>query len=353
MTILLAGDIGGTKTILRLVKAEPSDSLKTLPLLTTLYEDSYSSQAYSDLIPIVIEFLKSAETSLGQKYSPEKACFGIAGPVVNNTCELTNLSWFLDANTLEQELNLSKVKLINDFAAIGFGVVGLTEEDLRILQPGEPDPTAPIAVIGAGTGLGEGFVIPTVNGYSVFSTEGGHVDFAPRSELEFQLLSYVRELHNLERVSVERIVSGMGIAAIYQFMRDRNPSLETPEMAEVFQQWKQEIGQAEKTIDLGAEISKGAVSRNDYLCEQTMQIFVDAYGTEAGNMALKLLPYGGLFIAGGIAAKNLTLMEKGIFMKAFTSKGRISPLMKKVPVYIVLNPKVGLIGAALCAAQLS
>ncbi|ERT05633.1 glucokinase [Lyngbya aestuarii BL J] len=353
MTILLAGDIGGTKTILRLVKAEPSESLKPLPLLTTLYEDSYSSQAYSDLIPIVIEFLDSAEKSLGQKYSPEKGCFGIAGPVVNNTCNLTNLSWFLDANTLEQELNLSRVKLINDFAAIGYGVVGLTEDDLHTLQAGEPDATAPIGVIGAGTGLGEGFVIPTVNGYSVFSTEGGHVDFAPRSELEFQLLSYVRELQNITRVSAERIISGMGIAAIYQFLRDHNSSLETPQMTEVFKKWKQEIGHTEKTIDLGAEVSKAAAMGEDYLCEQTMQMFVDAYGTEAGNLALKLLPYGGLYIAGGIAAKNLALMEKGIFMKAFTSKGRISPLMEKVPVYIVLNPKVGLIGAALCAAQLT
>ncbi|MEA5520292.1 glucokinase [Limnoraphis robusta] len=351
MTILLAGDIGGTKTILCLVKAEPSESLKPIPLLTTLYEHSYASQAYCDLTPIVIEFLDSAEKSLGTKYIPEKACFGIAGPVVNNTCDLTNLSWFLDAKHLEQELNLSKVKLINDFAAIGYGVVGLTPEDLRILQAGEPDATAPIAVIGAGTGLGEGFVIPTAGAYYVFSTEGGHVDFAPRSELEFQLLSYVRELNNISRVSVERIVSGMGIAAIYQFMRDRNSSLETPEMAEVFKTWKQEMGKGEKTVDLGAEISKAA-ARDDYLCEQTMKLFVDAYGTEAGNMALKLLPYGGLYIAGGIAAKNLDLMEQGIFMKAFTSKGRISPLMEKVPVYIVLNPKVGLIGAALCAAQL-
>ncbi len=352
MTILLAGDIGGTKTILCLVKAEPSESPKPIPLLTTLYEQSYPSQAYSDLIPIIVEFLNSAEKSLGTKYIPEKACFGIAGPVVNNTCDLTNLSWFLDATKLEQEFNLSKVKLINDFAAIGYGVVALHPEDIKVLQAGEPNPTAPIGVIGAGTGLGEGFVIPTDSGYYVFSTEGGHVDFSPRSELEFQLLSYVKELYNITRVSVERIVSGMGISAIYQFMRDRNSSLETPQMTEIFKTWKQEIGKGEKTVDLSAEVSQAAARGEDYLCEQTMKLFVDAYGTEAGNLALKLLPFGGLYIAGGIAAKNLTLMEQGIFMKAFNSKGRISPLMEKVPVYIVLNPKVGLIGSALCAAQL-
>ncbi|MDY7020989.1 MAG: glucokinase [Cyanobacteriota bacterium] len=354
MTILLAGDIGGTKTILRLVKAEPSESLKRLPQLTTLHEHTYSSQAYPDLIPIIIEFLGAAEKSLNQKPLPEKACFGIAGPVVNNTCNLTNLSWNLAASTLEEQLRIAKVQFINDFAAIGYGVVGLTEKDLCTLQHGEPNYNAPIGVIGAGTGLGEGFVIPTVDGYQVFSTEGGHVDFAPRSELEFKLLSYVRELYNIERVSAERIISGMGITAIYQFMRDRNSSLETEQMKSIFRTWEQERGQTQKTVDLAAEVSKAAaVPGGDYLCEQTMKLFIDAYGTEAGNLALKLLPYGGVYVAGGIAAKNLPLMEQDIFMKAFNAKGRMSPLMAKIPVHIVLNPKVGLLGATLCAAQLS
>lgn len=351
MTILLAGDIGGTKTILRLVEAEYTDKNSPLPSLKTLFENTYPSQDYPDLVPIARRFLKEASDAVSDYQPPEKACFGIAGPVVNNTCELTNLSWSLQADRLERELEISKIELINDFAAIGYGVVGLSDEDLHVLQAGELNPGAPIAVIGAGTGLGQGFVIPRADGYQVFSTEGGHTDFAPRSELEFHLLGYLRELYGITRVSVERVVSGMGIAGIYQFLRDRDVSQESKALAKIYQTWKQEMGREDKTVDLAAEVSKAALAESDYLCEQTMKLFVDAYGAEAGNLALKLLPYGGLYVAGGIAAKILPLMESGSFMKAFKDKGRVSPLLDRVPVRIVLNPKVGLIGAALCAAQ--
>lgn len=352
MTILLAGDIGGTKTILRLVKLESSGFLGIVPKPVTLYEQTYSSQQYSDLVPIVLQFFSEATSALGEEYTPEKACFGIAGPVVNNTtCELTNLSWFIDTAVLIRELNIPRVTLINDFAAIGYGVVGLEAEDVYTLQTGEPSTNCPIGVIGAGTGLGQGFVIPSESGYRIFPSEGGHVDFAPSSELEFQLLNYVKDLQNLERVSVERIISGMGISAIYQFMRQRYPDLESAEMSLIFETWKKEIGAQGKTVDLSAEVSKAANGK-DYLCEQTMKLFIEAYGTEAGNLALKLLPYGGLYVAGGIAAKNLELMKNGLFLNAFNAKGRIRPMIQKVPVYIVLNPKVGLIGAALCAAQI-
>lgn len=353
MTIILAGDIGGTKTILSLFDAELIDTTAKTPTLKSLFEQTYSSQNYIDLVPIVQEFLEAAAQNVKDYKKPQKACFGIAGPVVNNTCELTNLSWSLQSDRLQRELNISKIQLINDFAAIGYGVVGLSESDLHFLQAGKPDPSAPIAVIGAGTGLGQGFVIPlSQGGYQVFSTEGGHTDFAPRSELEFQLLNYLRELYNITRVSVERVVSGMGITGIYQFLRDHNLSQESPEMGQIYNTWKQEIGQEQKTVDLAASISQAALAKSDYLSVQTMKIFVEAYGAEAGNLALKLLPYGGLYIAGGIAAKTLPLMKSGKFMRAFKQKGRVSPLLDKVPVGIVLNPKVGLIGAALCAEQM-
>ncbi|NJO44678.1 MAG: glucokinase [Oscillatoriales cyanobacterium RM2_1_1] len=354
MTILLAGDIGGTKTILRLVEATPADSPRKLPSLKTLYEQTYPSQNYSDLVPIVLEFFQEARTTLGQDLTPEKGCLGIAGPVVNNTCTLTNLSWFLQAETLERELKIPRINLINDFSAVAYGVLGLAPEDLQTLQVGEPDETAPIGVIGAGTGLGQGFVIPCGTGYRVFPTEGGHVDFSPRSELEFQLLSYIKEFANLDRVSVERVVSGMGIATLYQFFRDRHPSLESPAMTEVFHKWKQEMGtKTERTVDLAAEVAIAAETTDDHLCRQTMNLFVDAYGTEAGNLALKLLPYGGLYIAGGIAAKNLPLMTQGTFLRSFLAKGRMKGLLEKVPIYLILNPKVGLVGAALGATQIT
>lgn len=350
MTILLAGDIGGTKTILRVVAAE-AQSGQEIPTLATRYERTYSSHAYPDLVPMIREFLESATETLGEVPQPEGACFGIAGPVVKETCQLTNLSWFLEADRLERDLNIARVNLINDFAAIGYGVLGLSAEELHPLQAVEPDGDAPIAVLGAGTGLGEAFLTRSDRGYQIFSTEGGHTDFAPRTELEFALQQYLLEKNNIDRVSVERVVSGQGIVAIYQFLRDRDVSRESPELAEVFHTWKREIGTTPKTVDPAAAISQAALEGQDYLCEQTLKLFLSAYGAEAGNLAIKLLPYGGLYVAGGIAAKMIPLMERGDFMQAFLQKGRVSPLLEKVPVSIVLNPQVGLIGAALYAAR--
>ena len=353
MAILLAGDIGGTKTILRLVNSELTQTKSGLPSQTTLYEQTYPSREFPDLVPMVRKFLGTAAEQLGHQPTVEKACFGIAGPVVNNTSDLTNLCWSLKASRLERELAIAQVALINDFAAVGYGVLGLSEEDLSTLQDVPPTQGAPIAVLGAGTGLGEGFVIPFAQGsYRVFASEGSHADFAPRSALEFQLLNYLREKNRLDRISVERVVSGMGIVSIYEFLRDRDISQESPTLAAIYQTWERELGQPEKTVDLAAAISKAALEEKDYLCEQTMKLFVEAYGAEAGNLALKLLPYGGLYVAGGIAAKNLPLIEQGNFMKAFSAKGRVSSSLNQIPVHIVLNSKVGLIGAALCAAQM-
>lgn len=347
MTILLAGDIGGTKTILRLVESEATSGDRQLPHQTTLHEQTYPSQEFADLVPMVRKFLSEAQS----KVSPEKACFGIAGPVVNNTSKLTNLNWNLEASRLERELEVAQVSLINDFVAVGYGVLGLSEQDLHTLQPGTPNADAPIAVIGAGTGLGQGFAIPQSGSYRVFATEGGHSSFAPRTQLEFDLLQYLKERYKIERVSVERVVSGMGIVAIYQFLRDRRVYPESPALVEVYKAWQREVGQAEKTVNLAAEISSAAIAGQDSLAQKTMEIFIEAYGAEAGDVALKFLPYGGLYIAGGIAAKNLPLIQQGNFLQAFLSKGRMNSILEQIPVRIVLNPQVGLIGSALRAAQ--
>ncbi|OCR02123.1 glucokinase [Oscillatoriales cyanobacterium USR001] len=347
MTFLLAGDIGGTKTILRLVESTDTG------VLNTLYEFRYPSNNFPDLIPMMRQFLTAATTQLGYTAMPEKACLAIAGPIVNNTAKLTNLPWLIEAKRLESDLQIAQVSLINDFEAIGYGVLGLEAKDLHALQAGKPQIDAPIAVIGAGTGLGECFLIRLANVVKVFATEGGHADFAPRSELEFQLLQYLLVKHNIQRISVERVVSGLGIVAIYQFLRDRKFANESPEIEAVAKTWEQEIGQSEKTVDLAATIAKAALEKRDRLSEKTMEMFVEAYGAEAGNLGLKLLPYGGLYIAGGIAAKILPLMETGGFMPAFTHKGRMDSLLETIPVNVVLNPQVGLIGAAIYAASLS
>jgi glucokinase len=341
MTLLLAGDIGGTKTILRLVEA--SDALE----LETLYEATYRSGDFPDLVPLVQQFL-----SQGNLPTPQRACFAIAGPVVNNTAKLTNLTWFLDTDRLKQELGIDSVSLINDFAAVGYGIFGLSKNDVVTLQAGKHKLEAPIGIIGAGTGLGQGFLIKQGNYYQVFPSEGGHADFAPRNELEFQLLKYLLDKHNIQRVSVERVVSGQGIVSIYQFLRDRKVASESPEIAQSVRTWEQEAGQQEKSVDPGAAIGAAGLAGSDRLCLETLKLFVDIYGAEAGNLALKLLPYGGLYIAGGIAPKILPLVQNGSFLLNFTDKGRMRPILEDIPVHIILNQQVGLIGAALRAARL-
>lgn len=354
MTYLLAGDIGGTKTILRWVKALPdAQAGPAQTSVETCFEKWYSSAAYPDLVPMVKAFLQEASALREASTMPTQACFAIAGPVVDNTSILTNLAWSLSGSRLESDLALEQVQLINDFEAVGYGILGLQPEDLLTLQAGHYDSAAPIAVIGAGTGLGEGFLVPTGNGdVTVFPTEGGHADFAPRSELEFQLLKYLLDKHQISRISVERVVSGQGIVSIYQFLRDRQYATESAQIAEVITTWERQTGLQTKTVDPGAAIALAALERRDRLCEKTMEIFVEAYGAEAGNLGLKLLPYGGLYVAGGIAAKNLSLMQSGTFLHALTHKGRVSHLLEKVPVHVILNPQVGLIGASLCAARL-
>jgi glucokinase len=336
---LLAGDIGGTKTILRLV--EVTEVTLTEKSLQTAREAQYISANFPDLVPIVRQFL-------GEFPTPEIACLAIAGPVVDNTSNLTNLSWVLDAGRLETELGINKVDLINDFAANSFGILGLKTADIHTLQPGQVKQDAPIAVIGAGTGLGEGFLIPQGNKYQIFPSEGGHTDFAPRNQLEIELLQYLQHKFAVPHISVERVVSGQGIVSIYQFLRDRSYMTESAEIAEKIRLWEE--GE-DKTLDPAAIISQAAFKRRDRLCEQTMQMFIEAYGAEAGNLGIKLLPYGGIYITGGIAPKILPLMQDGLFLKTLKNKGRVSSLLDKIPIHIVLNPQVGLLGAVLYGLQ--
>ena len=337
--LILVGDIGGTKTILRLVSVE-----KNSQSFETIAESTYVSNDFPDLVPIVQKFLTTVDNK-----KPITACFAIAGPVVNNSSNLTNLNWTLNNHRLEQELTIKKVSLLNDFTANSYGVLGLPKSDLHTLQIGEFNSSSPIAVLGAGTGLGEGFLIPQGEKYQPFSSEGGHTDFAPRNSIEIDLLQYLQTKLNQEHISVERVVSGQGIVNIYQYLRDSNFAQESPEIGSKIRSWEQ---QQDKAIDPAAIISQAALNKSDTLCLKTMDIFVEAYGAETGNIALKFLPYGGIYIAGGIAAKILPLMKEERFMLAFQEKGRMSPLLDKIPLHIVLNPQVGLIGSILYALQL-
>jgi glucokinase len=338
--LLLSGDIGGTKTILRLVEVTSREQY-----FITIKEDQFMSAKFPDLVPIVWQFL--GENGLQQ---PELACFAIAGPVINNTSNLTNLNWQLTTSRLEKELNIKQVHLINDFAANSYGVLGLQETEIATLQPGKTTVNAPIAVIGAGTGLGESFLIARKGKYFVFPSEGGHTDFAPRNDLEIQLLKYLQKKLDKSHISVERVVSGQGIVNIYQFLRDINFAPENSLISEQIKAWETKVN---LNLDPAAIIAQGAQTTLDILCLKTMEIFAEAYGAETGNLALKILPYGGIYIAGGIAAKNLTLMQQGSFMMAFHDKGRMSSLLQDIPVYIVLNSQLGLLGSILYGLESS
>ncbi|WP_310481960.1 glucokinase [Chamaesiphon sp. VAR_48_metabat_403] len=342
MKYFLAGDIGGTKTLLRLDHPRST-------MVDPVFVKSHSSQAYPSLVEIVTEFIAAAQTQLGMEIEIESACLGIAGAVIDGASYLPNLDWHINADGLAQALQIPNLKLINDFTAIGYGITQLRSADFQTLQTGSPRPNAPIAIIGAGTGLGQGFLVHNGTDYQVMPTEGGHADFAARSTQEFELSRYICRQKQLDRISNERVISGAGIVAIYQFLRDTSNLSENPDLANVVRLWE---SAPETAVDPAGKISALAIAKTDPLAQATMQMFVSLYGAEAGNLALRTLPYGGLFVAGGIAAKNLPLIADGTFLNAFDRKGRVSNLLTHIPVHVVLNPQVGLLGAVAQAACL-
>jgi glucokinase len=340
MKLLLAGDIGGTSTRLRLAPIEDWRSHQ--------WERTYASQDFPDLAPVVQKFLAELNVS-GEVVA---ACFAVAGPVVDGVAKLQNLAWQLETDRLITSLNIPNLKLINDFAAVGYGLAHLRPDELHVLQAGEVVADAPQAVIGAGTGLGQGYLIPACGKYEVLASEGGHSDFAARTLLEFELVEYLMERDDLDHVSYDRLVSGRGIVNMYRFLRDRSskeisPLEDIPEIADAVKQWEQTtVSDRAHLTDPAVLIATAAQAGTSALARATMQMFVSAYGAEAGNLALKFLPRGGLYIAGGIAAKNLPLLTDGTFMTAFGQKGRMRSLVAQIPVSVVLNSQVGLIGAA-------
>jgi glucokinase len=324
---VLAGDIGGTKTLLALMDTEVGHR--------TLAEQRYDSQAFDDFTQMLRLFVADT-TGLPR---PEAACFAIAGPVEGKRAKTTNLRWELDVDALANVLGTPRVRLINDFQAVGYGIEGLSGADVALLQVGDPRPQAPRAVLGAGTGLGQGILVWQYDHYEPLPTEGGHVDFAPTDDLQIELLRHLR--HRFGRVSFERVLSGPGLHNIYQFLQERHSEQASPELRAAI-----EAG------DPAAAISRAAVAGTDPLAVQALEMFVAIYGAQAGNLALTCLACGGLYVAGGIAPKLLDQLRSGPFMSQFLAKGRMSTLLAKVPVQVILNPKVGLLGAALAAGRI-
>ncbi|MET0488377.1 MAG: glucokinase [Candidatus Rokuibacteriota bacterium] len=324
--IVLAGDVGGTKTNLALYDKRGSG-------LIPVRETSLQSRQFDSLEAAIQRFLEG-----GPRQAIDAACLGVAGPVVEGRCVATNLPWIIDEQILSRAIPAAKVRLMNDLEAAGYGVLVLPANELRSLQAGVPK-RGSMAVIAAGTGLGEAMIVREGERRVVIATEGGHTDFAPRGDLEEDLLKYLRK--EFGRVSVERILAGPGFFNLYRFLRDTGWAKESPEVADKV-----------RSGDPAAVITSRAGSDGDPLCVKVVEMFVSIYGAEAGNLALKTLAVGGVVVAGGIAPRIIDWMTTGNFMTAFKDKGRLSPLMDGIPVQVALNPKAPLLGAAEVASTL-
>jgi glucokinase len=323
--MLLAGDIGGTKTTLAIY---PHGTARQLPFI----EATFPSGHYASLETIINQFL----SDLKLPEPIDLAYFGVAGPVVDRRATITNLPWNMEEAQLEQVLHIPSVHLLNDLEAIAHAVPLLGPADVSTLNAGEAVPQGAIAVIAPGTGLGEAFLTWDGSRYLAHTSEGGHADFAPSNELEIELLRslFTRYKH----VSFERVCSGKGIPNIYNFLKESGYAKESRELAE-------RLATAE---DPTPSIFNAALSADepDELCIATLNTFVSILGAEAGNLALKVLATGGVYLGGGIPPRILSLLEKGKFMQAFRRKGRFTELLSHVPVHVILNPKIALLGAA-------
>jgi glucokinase len=320
--MLIAGDIGGTKTDLAIYSSESGPHA---PLAQT----EVHSADYSSLQAIVTEFLAQV------KMSVDVASFDIAGPVIDGHVKTTNLPWVMDESSLTRDLNLKSVHLMNDLEAVARAVPVLRTTDVLTLNKGEPVPNGAIAIIAPGTGLGESFLTWDGSRYLAHSSEGGHADFAPADERQLRLLRYL--LPRLGHVGVERVCSGIGIPNIYEYLRDDEKIPETPEVAK-------SIASA---VDHTKAIVDAAVDPHhpSQVCQSTVEMMVSILASEAGNLALKVLATGGIYIAGGIALHLLSALEDARFMQAFTRKGRFQDLMGRIPIHVITT-RAALLGAA-------
>jgi glucokinase len=329
--MLLAGDIGGTKTNLAIYSPEP-------PLGEPLAEKTFPSENYSDLESLVRECLSEVDLKV------ERAAFGVAGPVVGGRVTTTNLPWEIEEGQLRRVLNLSAVYLLNDLEAIAHAIPLLKGDDLHTLNEGTTVPGGAIALIAPGTGLGEAFLTWDGSRYRAHPSEGGHVGFAPANRLEAELLQDLRDRHHFDHVSYERVCSGQGIPTIYAFFKERGRGEEPTWLAD------QLAAVDDRTpVIVNAALDK---ERTCELCVATLNMFVSILGAEAGNLALKLLATGGVYVGGGIPPRILSALENGRFMEAFVRKGRMSGLLARMPVKVILNPKSALLGAACRALEL-
>lgn len=317
--MLLAGDVGGTKTNLATYSEETG--------LAPQHQATYKSSKYPSLKALVAEFVSDTRAPI------ERAVFGVAGPVVNGESTTTNLPWTIAEETLRQALDVDHVKLLNDLEATGYGIPHLQPNDLHVLND-VPDKRGTKAVIAPGTGLGETVLFYQQGHYHVIPSEGGHTDFGPTNLFQIELLRYL--LGKLNHVSYERICSGMGLPLIYQYLKENRYA---PELAKVAKALR-------KADDQTPVIVENAMSGECELCMATLDTFVSILGAEAGNLALKVMAIGGIYLGGGIPPRILSKLKDGTFLAAFVHKGRFADMLAQIPVYVIMNPRTALLGAA-------
>jgi len=318
--MILAGDIGGTKTILAFFsgEGEPCNPLK---------EGFYLNQDYASIEDVIDAFVRGTQIPIAQ------ASLGVAGPVVDGHCQTTNLPWTVDAPRISERFGIPSVRLLNDLEATAYGTLVLQEQDTVSLNPGRALRTGNRAVIAAGTGLGESILFWDGKRHRPAATEGGHSDFAPRNALEIELLEYL--IGQFGHVSYERIVSGPGLIGVYRFLKETGRGEEPSWLSELLERG-----------DPAATVSEFGLSGKAELCVKALDLFVSIYGSEAGNLALKSLATGGIYVGGGIAPKILDKLVDGTFVKSLVDKGRYAPLLAQIPVRVILNEKTALLGAA-------
>jgi glucokinase len=324
--MILAGDIGGTNA--RLAYFLPQNGH-----LRLISERVFPSRDYSEFGEIVSTFLQGAATR------PDLACFGIAGPVHNGRVETSNLPWIIEQSRLAKQIELPGTLLINDLEANAWGIGALSSQDLVPLNQVAPS-IGNQAVIAPGTGLGQAGLYWNGSEHEVFACEGGHADFAPRGNLQVELLQFLESRYG--HVSYERVLSGPGLVNVYEFLRGKGYGDEPEGFAARLEH-----------ADAAAAISGAALDGSNRLAEQALDLWISVYGAEAGNLALKIMATGGIFLSGGITPKILPKLGGPLFMRAFLEKGRLRSLLETVPVQVITNDKAGLLGAARCAAARS
>lgn len=317
--LFLGGDIGGTKTVVAL------GYRVTRGAVTIVREETFESAAYSSFDEILEAFLEP-EDRIGH------ACFGIAGPIIDQTCCTTNLPWQIKAESIRQVFDIPKVRLLNDLEAMALGVLHLPAEGFFEINPGAKSTIGNRAVIAAGTGLGEALLIWDGERHIPIATEGGHADLAAQNDEQDDLLKFLRMKYP-EHVSIERILSGDGLGDLYDFLVETQREKPCPEVSKMKKPHRNPV------------ISGHGIAKSDPACTRALALFVELYGSEAGNLALRTFATGGVYIGGGIAPKILEVLAQGRFLKAFLSKGRFEEFLKQIPISVVLNPKAPLIGA--------